>query len=896
MAGTRIGILTTNDVRRGLWRDAECLLWALQQDPLRRLGRRPEAVSLFPVSNYSLLERQPSEVSADEVKTACQAAVPKGTRFQDWLQEIDVLVVCEKLLPQTFALAKKSGVQVVYIPNLDWAMFHGRVENWVEAVKTSGCEVWAKTGHGAEVMKQASLDCQFVPWSIPDPVNRSRQSSSSGKLNFFVNAGMGGWRNRRGVDIAIQAFAIIRRQFDHICLRVKSIKPLAHYVPSDLLKTPGLEVIEGLVSREDIFSLYESGDAVLYPSRWEGFGLSLLEALHAGLPVIATDGWPMNELVEHGHNGLLVRSQQVGTVRLAPHWECDPTALAAAMLRFATDAELRRRLTCPEPADLVSRQYQFILRIRELLLHEAPPRVVLFRPRSEPGWRRSEEYWIDALKRHGYQVDRLFFNSNPEEIQKSLAESHDFVLVGKAPAHFLTLINRLTEQQIVLWHHDRSDIQKTWMQSIQGFVDLICVPESSLSQRISGLQAPTLTLLPGAKVDGDRGPGRRPVHLPEPDIGSEVVFLGTYEARGNRIQVLNALSQHFDVQIYGKNWPASSLRTHLPIWGSEAAAMNRGAKIVLSISNSATVPHYTSNRLFHSCGVGACVVAEVYPGIDEHFPKDAVARFRNVEDCISTVRRLLANGSARSRMRAAAEDHTWRYHTWSDRIHQLLDIIKDLPISREKRQSTVTMWDERATRFQHRSVGYYRWNETRFQEETERWWERLYVPFLKLSGNQVRSILDFGCGVGRFSVRLASCGLDVTGVDISLRMLHLAYITEASRIKLLQISPSAPLPFASGVFDALWICTVLQHIHEGRFTKTVQELHRVLHQGGLLLICENTEQSKGRWSKSGHMTFRRPEEYIASFPGICIIDEFYVEGERHTIFSGRLQTIHNKEE
>lgn len=59
-------------------------------------------------------------------------------------------------------------------------------------------------------------------------------------------------------------------------------------------------------TREELRELLSEADAMLYPSRWEGFGLTLMEALHAGLPVLATDGWPMNELVADGRNGLLL--------------------------------------------------------------------------------------------------------------------------------------------------------------------------------------------------------------------------------------------------------------------------------------------------------------------------------------------------------------------------------------------------------------------------------------------------------------------------------------------------------------------------------------------------------------------------------------------------------------
>ena len=94
--------------------------------------------------------------------------------------------------------------------------------------------------------------------------------------------------------------------------------------------------------------------AVCLPSRRAAQSDASLEALHAGVPVIATDGWPMNELVAHGFNGLLVEAANTGAfvaehhtctiqalepsscrTMLSPHWEVREPALAQAILRFA---------------------------------------------------------------------------------------------------------------------------------------------------------------------------------------------------------------------------------------------------------------------------------------------------------------------------------------------------------------------------------------------------------------------------------------------------------------------------------------------------------------------------------------------------------------------------------
>ena len=52
---------------------------------------------------------------------------------------------------------------------------------------------------------------------------------------------------------------------------------------------PNIRLLTGEVSREDLFLIYNSADAFVFPSRAEGWGLPLIEAMATGLPALAVN-------------------------------------------------------------------------------------------------------------------------------------------------------------------------------------------------------------------------------------------------------------------------------------------------------------------------------------------------------------------------------------------------------------------------------------------------------------------------------------------------------------------------------------------------------------------------------------------------------------------------------
>jgi glycosyltransferase involved in cell wall biosynthesis len=87
-------------------------------------------------------------------------------------------------------------------------------------------------------------------------------------------------------------------------------------------------------------------DVCLSPSRWEGLGLPLYEALALGMPTITNDSPPMNEVVIDGVNGLCVDSVLWGEAGSGiPAFDPDFDQLTEAIARLADDAERERLAT-----------------------------------------------------------------------------------------------------------------------------------------------------------------------------------------------------------------------------------------------------------------------------------------------------------------------------------------------------------------------------------------------------------------------------------------------------------------------------------------------------------------------------------------------------------------------
>lgn len=178
-----------------------------------------------------------------------------------------------------------------------------------------------------------AADRRFRPAADPGLLAELRQRFGlPGPVIFNV----GGLDARKNLPALIEAFALAVPELDSDTRLVIAGRPHAEnprlYPPLEpIVRRFGLErhvVLTGAVSEEDKLGLYQLADLYVYPSLYEGFGLSPLEAMACGTPVVAANRSSLPEVV--GEGGLLV--------------EPVPRELAAAISRVLLDERLRQEL------------------------------------------------------------------------------------------------------------------------------------------------------------------------------------------------------------------------------------------------------------------------------------------------------------------------------------------------------------------------------------------------------------------------------------------------------------------------------------------------------------------------------------------------------------------------
>lgn len=98
----------------------------------------------------------------------------------------------------------------------------------------------------------------------------------------------------------------------------------------------------GIVSLEQRDCLYRETDLCVVPSRYESFGMVLLEAMRYGKPVISCQAGGIPEVIEQGKTGLLVPPE-------------DPDALAEALVYLLSNPTLRKKMGEAAKEELKSR-------------------------------------------------------------------------------------------------------------------------------------------------------------------------------------------------------------------------------------------------------------------------------------------------------------------------------------------------------------------------------------------------------------------------------------------------------------------------------------------------------------------------------------------------------------
>ncbi len=180
-------------------------------------------------------------------------------------------------------------------------------------------------GTAAEVVHNGVDIARF---QAADPVMAAGLRRRAGAADRPLILSVGGIEPRKGSDTLVRALAMLKRAGRRPVLAVvggHSFQDYRAYRDRVLASLPGLDlrldddvVMLGTVPDAELPAWYKAADVLAFPSTKEGWGLAVLEAMSAGLPVVASDLPVFREYMTHGRDALLVPVD-------------DPPALAKAL-------------------------------------------------------------------------------------------------------------------------------------------------------------------------------------------------------------------------------------------------------------------------------------------------------------------------------------------------------------------------------------------------------------------------------------------------------------------------------------------------------------------------------------------------------------------------------------
>ncbi len=272
-------------------------------------------------------------------------AVPNLTTFSDytipceifskWIDNnaLDVIIFNEEYDWKLVGLCKKKGIKTVTY--LDYYK-----DDW----KPYMClydAVLCSTKRTFFLVKDF-CNAYYIGWGIDTELFKPLNGGD--KHTFFHNAGWLGINYRKMTPAVIIAFDALSRCNPDITLFIHAQAELERLPPEIIPIVRNNSRITYHRETVPAPGLYHKGKILVFPSKLEGLGLPLLEGMSCGLPAIATDAPPMNEFVQDGYNGLLVKVAQKSTRQdniAFPEEIVDIHDLTIKMQKLANDDKLQ---------------------------------------------------------------------------------------------------------------------------------------------------------------------------------------------------------------------------------------------------------------------------------------------------------------------------------------------------------------------------------------------------------------------------------------------------------------------------------------------------------------------------------------------------------------------------
>ena len=169
-------------------------------------------------------------------------------------------------------------------------------QNWVFRLNQLD-EIWVPNGFNFDLFARSGVNRERM-FIIPSPVDSDSKKNQAifelktRKHFIFLSLFNYSARFRKGLDVLLKAYTETFEKDDDVCLVIKTNTTPDMIAREYNLSSggPEIEVVNRVLDKKSLNALFRAANCFVLPSRGEGVGRPYLEALSAGVPIIAT-GW-----------------------------------------------------------------------------------------------------------------------------------------------------------------------------------------------------------------------------------------------------------------------------------------------------------------------------------------------------------------------------------------------------------------------------------------------------------------------------------------------------------------------------------------------------------------------------------------------------------------------------
>ena len=200
--------------------------------------------------------------------------------------------------------------------NIQWVVFEStRIPATIQPAIQGADQVWVPSAWGRDVLLAHGIHADRIR-IVPEGVDgtrfhaHGRRPRSTARPFRFLTVGK--YEQRKNIDLTIEAFAQVYANQPDLELVIKSNYFTNHRQKYDRLQGKisdlglnNVTLLWGEMTEAQLADLYRACDVFVLPTCAEGWGLPLIEAVAAGMPIITTMYSGHTEFLQHVYDSVL---------------------------------------------------------------------------------------------------------------------------------------------------------------------------------------------------------------------------------------------------------------------------------------------------------------------------------------------------------------------------------------------------------------------------------------------------------------------------------------------------------------------------------------------------------------------------------------------------------------